>query len=711
MALVTGNIGDQNVVLDNAATEATLRLLLQATIASSKDEKNAIANMIEKAGLDPAKVQKTHVELTNLEQAAAKLGGAYAGLEDATNKLKVGLIASSAFIGSLTEGSGKASNLFGALGKLPGPLGLLGTGFEIAAKFQEEQLKNYQSLSKSGVNFAGSLTNMRISVSETGLTMDEFVNLVKNNGDAFSKMGGSVNDGAESFTRLGKAMFASKTGDNLRALGFTTEEINKGMLNYISNTGGRTKAEMSNTKQLVQLVASTGEYMKQLDYLTEVTGKSREAQEADLKDAAANKAWEAFLQTLSPSEKNKAVAGYLESMARGGKGAAQAFMFLAQGLPPATKAAAEYAGVQGNMYAVTVAQVAAITDSNKTMDDMRRIGARYGAAAVADIKNLGKAGSAIQNFHLGLEGLSVAQATANRAVANGTDTVAGAIAQLNSVQEKQAARERSEADAAATANKAVNELGQKLLRDLLPAFQTMAPIIVKIVTGLSYLMEFLDQSPRLVTAIELLIGALLAGYLSEKAISGYRFFSGGLVKGGQAAATLGKGVPVVAEAVAGGEAIAGAGAGLLAKGSAKLGGKMLSKFIPGIGLIAGGADAIMRFSEGDYLGAGLAATGGLASLIPGVGGIVAAGFDVVNLARDLHKTSDNDKKETDESKKDNIANISTEDPDANKRLIDELKRLNTISENMLHTMQSVSYDIKRSVSAINGLKPGLYPTS
>jgi hypothetical protein len=223
-------------------------------------------------------------------------------------------------------------------------------------------------------------------------------------------------------------------------------------------------------------------------------------------------------------------------------------------------------------------------------------------------------------------------------------------------------------------------------------------------------MEFLNQSPRLVNAMELLIGALLTGYLSSKAISGYNFV-GGLLKGGQAAATLGKGVPVVAGAVAGGEVIAGAGAGLLAKGSAKLGGKMLSKFIPGIGLIAGGADAIMRFSEGDYLGAGLAATGGLASLIPGVGGLVAAGFDVVNLAKDLHKTSDNDKKETDESKKDNIANISTEDPDANKRLIDELKRLNTISENMLHTMQSVSYDIKRSVSAINGLKPGLYPTS
>ena len=709
MASVTGNIGDQNVVLDNAATEATLRLLLQATIASSKDEKNAIAKMIEKAGLDPAKVQETHVELTNLEQAAAKLGGAYAGLEDATNKLKVGLIASSAFIGSLTEGSGKASNLFGALGKLPGPLGLLGTGFEIAAKFQEEQLKNYQSLSNSGVNFAGSLTNMRISVSETGLTMDEFVNLVKNNGDAFSKMGGSVNDGAESFTRLGKAMYASKTGDNLRALGFTTEEINKGMLNYISNTGGRTKAEMSNT---TQLVASTGEYMKQLDYLAEVTGKSREAQEADLKDAAANKAWEAFLQTLSGPEKDKAVAGYIENMAKGGKGAAQAYMFMAQGLPPATKAAAEYTAVTSNMNAVTARQVAAIKDSTKTMDDMRRIGAGFGAAAVADTKNLGMAGSAIQNFQLGFEGLSVAQATANKALANGTDTVAGATAQLDSIQERQAARERAEADAAAKANKAVNDLGQKLLRDLLPAFEIMAPIIVKIVTGLSHLMEFLNQSPRLVTAIELLIGALLAGYLSSKAISGYNWV-GGLLKGGRAAATLGEGVPVVAGAVAGGEVIAGAGAGagLLAKGSAKLGGKMLSKFIPGIGLIAGGADAIMRFSEGDYLGAGLAATGGLASLIPGVGGLVAAGFDVVNLARDLHKTSDNDKKETDESKKDNIANISTEDPDANKRLIDELKRLNTISENMLHTMQSVSYDIKRSVSAINGLKPGLYPTS
>jgi ElaB/YqjD/DUF883 family membrane-anchored ribosome-binding protein len=74
----------------------------------------------------------------------------------------------------------------------------------------------------------------------------------------------------------------------------------------------------------------------------------------------------------------------------------------------------------------------------------------------------------------------------------------------------------------------------------------------------------------------------------------------------------------------------GAGAGLV-------GGKLLGKAIPGLGLGIGAADAYNRAKKGDWLGAGMAGASGIASLIPGPGTAVALGLDAANIGRDIKK--------------------------------------------------------------------------
>ena len=703
MAIVNGMIGDQQVNLENAATEATLKLLLQATLASTKEEKEAVAKMIEKAGLSPKTVEKTHVELTNLEKTAAKLGGAYAGLEYATNVLKERLLSVSNFAQTMISGSGQASNFFGTFAQFSGPVGLVATGFQLVASAQEAMLRSYQEMSGVGVNFGGSLTSMKIQTQAMGLTMDEFAALVKKNSEAMYKMGGGVSDNADAFTKLSMAMYRSDVRGNLQALGYTTAQINQGMIDYIATTGGRTKAEMANTTALIK---NSSEYLTELDLLAQVTGKSREQQAEQLKAQMNNAAFQNYLSTLDDEDGKKrarATEGMAAALALGGKGAADALMSKLLGLPPLTKEAQMFTAMGGKAVNAIDHMANGIKNGTGNLDREiaeltfglaergAQLGNQLGSALIATGGEIGKFAS-----------LSLAAQTElrNKGIKSQTD-YENYLAKL---REDQKDRD-TEAKAAADAQAEINKLGQQLLKDLIPLFRALQPHLTAFIKGLTSVLE--SFKPEMLIGIGLGLSAL---WTALKMYIGYKI--GGSLIARAVTAGVTAAAPTAA-AVAGGEVIAGAGAGagLLAKGSAKLGGKMLSKFIPGIGLIAGGADAIMRFSEGDYLGAGLAATGGLASLIPGVGGLVAAGFDVVNLAKDLHKTSDNDKKETDESKKDNIANISTEDPDANKQLIDELKRLNTISENMLHTMQSVSYDIKRSVSAINGLKPGLYPTS
>jgi hypothetical protein len=64
MAEVTGRIGDQDVALNNAATEATLKLLLQATLNANKQSLSTIQNLAQKSGLSPQAVEAANKGLT-----------------------------------------------------------------------------------------------------------------------------------------------------------------------------------------------------------------------------------------------------------------------------------------------------------------------------------------------------------------------------------------------------------------------------------------------------------------------------------------------------------------------------------------------------------------------------------------------------------------------------------------------------------------------
>jgi len=66
-------------------------------------------------------------------------------------------------------------------------------------------------------------------------------------------------------------------------------------------------------------------------------------------------------------------------------------------------------------------------------------------------------------------------------------------------------------------------------------------------------------------------------------------------------------------------------------------GKVAGKVLPGAGLALGGVEAYNRAQGGDYLGAGLAGVGGVASLVPGVGTAVGMGTTAINAGRDYSK--------------------------------------------------------------------------
>lgn len=466
MTDVTGSIGNNPVKLNNAATEATLRQLLQAVVAAGTKNTSALNALAQNSGLNANAIQQANQAVGQLQpqmnalgKASFMLGATFGQVE---NTLKTVWDSGE----KLAAGTAQASGLFENLGKiLPGPIGAVATGLGKLANFQEELLVQYQSLTKSGANFGGSLTDMRMAASQTYMTMQEFTQVITANSTTLAKMGGSVDQGARSFVTMSNSLLKSAEGTGLRALGYTTQEVNQGLLDYINLTGGRTRKELQNTEALTK---GATEYLEQLDGLSKLTGESREALAAKMKEEAANQAWEGYLLTLDEEGRKKANAARLEAEARGGKGAAQALQAKLMGLPPMTEAAQKFVGTMQNGNQALDGLAAGVKDNTKSVEDVKRAGAGFSQGLARDGQNLKQVGSAMIMAGKDVELYGRALKAANDAQRNEIKSTEDQIEFERKIAEEAKKQKESEAEAAVKTKKALEEMGQKLLAAFLP---------------------------------------------------------------------------------------------------------------------------------------------------------------------------------------------------------------------------------------------------
>jgi hypothetical protein len=114
------------------------------------------------------------------------------------------------------------------------------------------------------------------AASGAGLTIDQFAGIIKRNGENVALLGAGTQDGAKQLAKMGKIMRDSAVSDDLARLGYNTEEISEGMAKF----GGM----MSRTgKQMDQkdLVRMSGEYLKNLAAMSELTGKRKDELQAE----------------------------------------------------------------------------------------------------------------------------------------------------------------------------------------------------------------------------------------------------------------------------------------------------------------------------------------------------------------------------------------------------------------------------------------------
>lgn len=253
---------------------------------------------------------------------------------------------------------------------------------EIGMKELEATSKFYQSITTSGALFANGLKEFRDTASRANLTQGEFAKILGENNAIFAQYGGSVANGAKTFSNASKAMDPFRKG--LLNLGYSFEEQASGLaqvmeLNALSG--------QANKKSAADLAKETDSYLTNLRAISAFTGEDVKKAQARARDASAQAAVQAKLAGMDPEARKRFQASIQMLPAELQKGVQQ--MFVAGTITDPEMAAA----LSNNAAAMEILNNATKYTSDANMDaaevtrrmkdDLRRLGPEMEAQANA----------------------------------------------------------------------------------------------------------------------------------------------------------------------------------------------------------------------------------------------------------------------------------------------------------------------------------------
>lgn len=154
-----------------------------------------------------------------------------------------------------------------------------------ASGYFDDSLNTFRQLSQTGAGFGNDMLAMRNAAAESGLSMQQFAEVVGNNSQQMGLLGGTTSEGAARFGRLTRALRQQEAG--LMRLGFTQEEVNEGFADYIEMMAASGQLRGRSDRELT---AGAQSYLTEIDKLARVTGRSRKEMQEEMNQrmAAAN---------------------------------------------------------------------------------------------------------------------------------------------------------------------------------------------------------------------------------------------------------------------------------------------------------------------------------------------------------------------------------------------------------------------------------------
>lgn len=515
-----------NVGGDGVASEVTLLRLVASVEAMAK-----------KAGIDPkaeaAKLQKLHnaaiakgVSATSDATGATKdntaavkdattetnrfarsLGGAVAAGLSSLYTSAIGL--GKSFWNNSTSVEEFASQLPG-LGRLLAPLGA----------YVDESIGSFRSLTASGAAFGGSITNMRNAAAGMEISLGEMTRLFTEQAPALASLGGTVEEGAARFAKMNKNMKATGDFRGLMQMGFSVEEVNEGMADYVELQARMGRLQGQSTEQLA---TGSANYLRQLDLLARVTGKTREEAARALESQAADSVARTLLNQFEEgSEEYRNLSSSLALLDEIGGETGDALKgMLTENLTPAAGRFMAMLGDSGDTVHAAMMQVGqganpqVLLDAFKTAGgELEKFAGADAAGRVAIIRQLRENGDPMADY---LDGAARLLQVGNRDFAAAQAQQAAQRAAQEEATQAMLTFEQNQREVSAALHKAFVASG--VLDAIGAGLSAMAPLLSGIATSLT---EFSTKvaSGEWFGAITDLLGDALGGLWENAGIIG-----------------------------------------------------------------------------------------------------------------------------------------------------------------------------------------------
>lgn len=284
---------------------------------------------------------------TALEKMASAVGGIVTGTFGLLKNVLGGVIGISVnLIKAFGDGTGTLTDMVSAIPGIGSILGMF-TGY------LDNTLTVFQQLSSSGASFNNNLTELRLSAAASRVSLESFAGLIGSNSENLAMFGGTVTQGAKAFVDTRRAM--NKYETDLLNMGYTFEEINEGLMDYMALNAAGSRAGQRDQAQQAQAAAS---YATSLTTLSKLTGQDIKAIKERQAAATTDLAFQMKLSKMSAAEKEKVLAGMLEAEAAGPAAVAR-FKEEVMGFPPMTRETQLFAATLGAANQAIIDRVAA----------------------------------------------------------------------------------------------------------------------------------------------------------------------------------------------------------------------------------------------------------------------------------------------------------------------------------------------------------------
>jgi hypothetical protein len=164
---------------------------------------------------------------------------------------------------------------------------------EFSTEELQKAVESYRMLGNVGALSANGISGMMDSAIEAGMSLKQYSEIVAKNGQSIAYATGSTEKGAAAIAGIAKDFREQGFTNDLRKLGYTLTEQSEFTAKFMERNRLTGTIQMGDTKRLSE---ASKEYLEQLDQLSRLTGKSKDAIQQDLDAQLRNVRFQASLR-------------------------------------------------------------------------------------------------------------------------------------------------------------------------------------------------------------------------------------------------------------------------------------------------------------------------------------------------------------------------------------------------------------------------------